>query len=130
MPEAVIAVLIVITHGLEIVGAGLLVLGFIVATLRWLREYLQDRTNAAGKNYRQALGRVVLIGLEILVAATILKTITLEETMESVSYLAIMVAIRTFLSWTMVLEMTGRWPWQRPHSKPDANILVRAKPVT
>ena len=113
MPEAVIAVLKVITHGLEIVGAGLLVLGFIVATLRWLREYLQDRIGAAGKNYRQALGRVVLIGLEILVAATILKTITLEETVESVSYLAIMVAIRTFLGWTMVLEMTGRWPWQR-----------------
>jgi uncharacterized membrane protein len=120
MPDQVIEILKLITRGLEIVGAGLMVLGFVIATVRWVRQYLQDRTSPAGKNYRQALGRVVLIGLEVLVAATILKTITLEETVESVSFLAIMVAIRTILGWTMVLEMTGRWPWQRP--RPHATI--------
>ena len=118
MPDPVIEVLKLITRGLEIVGAGLLVLGFVIATGRCIRQLLQDRTSSVEKNYRQALGRVVLIGLEVLVAATILKTITLEETLESVSFLAIMVIIRTILGWTMVLEMTGRWPWQRP--RPDA----------
>ncbi len=93
MPDQVIEILKLITRGLEIVGAGLMVLGFVIATVRWARQYLQDRTSPAGKNYRQALGRVVLIGLEVLVAATILKTITLEETVESVSFLAIMVAM-------------------------------------
>jgi uncharacterized membrane protein len=57
-----------------------------------------------------------LIGLEILVAATIIKTITLEPTVESMSLLALMVVIRTVLGWTMVLEMSGRWPWQRARS--------------
>ena len=120
MPDEVIEFLKVITRGLEIVGAGLLVLGFVIATLRCIGQLVQDRTSSVGKNYRQALGRVVLIGLEVLVAATILKTITLEETFESVTFLAIMVAIRTFLGWTMVLEMTGRWPWQRPRPSVSA----------
>jgi uncharacterized membrane protein len=120
MSDQVIEMLKLITRGLEIVGAGFMVLGFVIATVRCVREYLHDRTSPAGKNYRQALGRVVLIGLEVIVAATILKTITLEETVESVSFLAIMVAIRTTLGWTMVLEMTGRWPWQGP--RPHATI--------
>jgi hypothetical protein len=81
---------------------------------------------AVAVNYRQALGRVVLIGLEVIVAATILKTITLEETVESVSFLAIMVAIRTILGWTMVLEMTGRWPWQRPRPHAEAITDITA----
>jgi uncharacterized membrane protein len=118
MPDEVIEVLKVITRGLEIVGAGLLVLGFIVTTVRCIRQSLQDGMSSATEDYRQALARVVLIGLEVLVAATILKTITLESTVESMSFLAIMVVIRTTLGWTMVLEMTGRWPWQR--ARPDA----------
>ena len=114
MPNEVIEVLKVITQSLEIVGAGMLIFGFVVITLRWIRQSFSEGTSSAGENYRQAIGRVVLIGLEVLVAATILKTITLESTVDSVSFLAIMVAIRTILGWTMVLEITGRWPWQRP----------------
>jgi uncharacterized membrane protein len=55
---------------------------------------------------------VILIGLELLVAATIVKTITLEPTLEGMGRLAIMVAIRTILGWTTVLEVSGRWPWE------------------
>ncbi|MGI9518654.1 MAG: DUF1622 domain-containing protein [Pirellulaceae bacterium] len=54
----------------------------------------------------------VLIGLEVLVAVTIIKTITMEPACEGIAFLAIMVAIRTALGWTMVLEMNGHWPWQ------------------
>ena len=118
MPDEVIELLKVITRSLEIIGAGLLVVGFVVTTYRWIRQSFHDGMSSAGEEYRQALARTVLIGLEVLVAATILKTITLESTVESMSFLAIMVAIRTTLGWTMVLEMTGRWPWQRP--RPDA----------
>ena len=118
MPNEVIEVLKVITRSLEIVGAGLLVVGFVVTTYRWIRQSFHEGMSSAGEGYRQALARTVLIGLEVLVAATILKTITLESTVESMSFLAIMVAIRTPLGWTVVLEMTGRWPWQKP--RPDA----------
>ncbi|MEP0134378.1 MAG: DUF1622 domain-containing protein [Eudoraea sp.] len=112
MSDQIIEILNYIIRGLEITGAGLLILGFIVATFRSIRQYIVNRTSFDIKNYRLALGRVVLIGLEVLVASVILKTIVVDETVQSLSFLVIMVAIRTILGWTMTLEMKGRWPWQ------------------
>ena len=66
----------------------------------------------ASEPYRQSLGRTVLIGLEVLVAATVIKTITLDPTAQGMGILVAMIAIRTVLGWTMVLEMTGLWPLQ------------------
>ncbi len=126
MPEQVIEVLKFITRGLEITGAGLLALGFVVATVRCIRQLIQHHTSSVVKKYRQALGRTALIGLEVLVAATILKTITAGETVESLSFLVIMVIIRTTLSWTIVLEMIGRWPWQRPRNDVETASDVTA----
>jgi len=114
MPDEVVHALGVLVRLIEIAGAGILVFGFVVATGRWFLGTRRQGTGPAVERYRQTLARVVLIGLEILVAATIIKTITLEPTVESLSFLAIMVIIRTALGWTMVLEMSGRWPWQRP----------------
>lgn len=73
----------------------------------------QHGTRAARGNYRQSLGRSILIGLEVLVAATIIKTITVDPTVEGMGILAVMVAIRMTLGWTIVLEISGRWPWQK-----------------
>jgi uncharacterized membrane protein len=67
----------------------------------------------ARHRYRRRLGRSVLIGLEILVAATIIKTIIVEPSVEGIGILAVMIIIRTMLGWTTVLEISGRWPWQR-----------------
>ena len=114
MPDVVSQGLELVVQGLEIVGAGALVLGFLITTWRFFRGASRQGAVTAVEPYRKSLGRAVLIGLEILVAATIIKTITLEPTVESVSFLAITVAIRTALGWSMVLEMGGRWPWQRP----------------
>ena len=117
MPEQVIEALLLIARWLEIIGAAALILGFLVASIGWIRKWTKEGLHPASVEYRKALGRTVLTGLEVLVAATIIKTITLEPTFEGISLLAIMVAIRTVLGWTMVLEMHGRWPWQR--RKPD-----------
>jgi uncharacterized membrane protein len=113
MFEEILQGLGVLARVLEIIGAGALVLGFVIATGRWFLGTLRQGAVPAVQRYRQALGRVVLIGLEILVAATIIKTIALEPTVKSMSFLAIIVVVRTILGWTMVLEMNGRWPWQR-----------------
>jgi len=59
------------------------------------------------------LGRSLLLGLEILVAADIVRTVALESTIESVLVLGILVAIRTFLSWSLEVEIEGHWPWER-----------------
>jgi uncharacterized membrane protein len=110
MPDVVHQNLALLTQLLDIAGAAFLVLGFIISTARYLIAYFQQR--AALGDYRQALGRVVIIGLEVLVASTIIKTITLAQNLESLSLLAIMIVIRTVLGWTISLETSGRWPWQ------------------
>lgn len=58
------------------------------------------------------LGKALLLGLEILVAADVVRTVALEATLESVTVLGLLVLIRTFLSWALVVEIEGRWPWQ------------------
>ena len=68
--------------------------------------------------FRRVLGRAILLGLEFLVAADIIKTVAVEPTLGSVTVLAIIVLIRTFLSWALELEITGRWPWQQPADDP------------
>ncbi len=118
MPDEVLQNLEVIIQVLEIIGAAALVVGFVVATIYCVRRYFREGAKPAVARYRQSLGRVVLIGLEILLAATIIKTITLDPTLEGLGFLAIMVAIRTALGWTTVLELNGRWPWQRPKHEP------------
>lgn len=113
MPEVMLQGLRMLVQALEIVGAGALVLGFVITTLRCFLEAFRQAPKPALERYRKSLGRVILIGLEILVAATIIKTITLNPTLENLGLLSFMVVIRTILSWAMVLEMKGRWPWQR-----------------
>jgi len=113
MPEAVIDGLRSLALILEIIGASALILGFVIATVRCVLQISDLGATQAIQGYRRAIGRVVLIGLEILVAATIIKTITLDPTLENMGLLAMMIAIRTALGWSMVLEMNGRWPWQK-----------------
>lgn len=64
--------------------------------------------------YRRQLGRSILLGLELLVAADIIRTVAVTPTIRSVVVLAAIVLIRTFLSFSLELEITGRWPWQKP----------------
>ena len=113
MSEIVAQGLGVLIQMFEIAGAGALIIGFIVATTRWFQHIRQQGTLPAISKYRQSLGRTILIGLEILVAATIIKTISVDPSLENMGLLAIMVVIRTMLGWTTVLEISGRWPWQR-----------------
>ena len=113
MSDLVVQGLVLITQILEICGASFLILGFVINTAQAFRRMGQQRPLVALDRYRRTLGRSVLIGLEVLVAATIIKTITVEPSLESMGLLAAMVVIRTMLGWTTALEISGRWPWQR-----------------
>ena len=113
MPDLMVQGLALLTQLLEIFGAGFLILGFVFDTARWWFRYMRRlEPLAAQLSYRRSLGRSVLIGLEILVAATIIKTIIVEPSAESMGLLITMIIIRTMLGWTTVLEVSGRWPWQ------------------
>ena len=77
---------------------------------------LEDRF----RRLKASLGRSLLLGLEILVAADIVRTVALEATLQSVAVLGLLVLIRTFLSWALVVEIEGRWPWQPPREGEQA----------
>ncbi len=113
MPQSIIAILELVARLGEIIGASALILGFVIVTIRCFRQIRTVGASAGYDEYRKGLGRVVLIGLEILVAVTIIKTVTIDPSPESLGLLGITIVIRTILSWTTVLEMNGRWPWQK-----------------
>lgn len=117
MPDPLVQTLAGLTKVLESAGALVLLIGFIIGTVLFARACSREGRRAAAEGYRKSIGRVTLIGLEILIAATIIKTIIIDPTLEGLSYLATMVAIRTLLGWTTVLEISGRWPWKRPRNR-------------
>ncbi len=73
------------------------------------------------RQFRARLGNSLLIGLEILVAADIIRTVALEPTLTNVAILGILVLVRTFLSWSLVVEIEGRWPWQASRTETAAD---------
>lgn len=97
---------------LEIAGVALLVGGLLFAFVRSARI----ARNARYAQLRHDIGRSILLGLEVLVAADIVRSVALAPSMGGLAVLAAIVAIRTFLSWSLALELDGRWPWQRPAS--------------
>lgn len=102
--------------GKAVDAAGVLaiVIGAAVATLFAAKALLRrGADNDVYEQYRRRLGRSILLGLELLVAADIIRTVAVTPTFESVGVLALIVLIRTFLSFSLELEITGRWPWQK-----------------
>lgn len=106
--------------GLVIDGAGVLaiVLGLLVATGRF--AVFGFRELGGYRRFRQDLGRGILLGLEFLVAADIIRTVAVVPTLQGVLVLGLIVLIRTFLSMALQVELEGRWPWQREGAAPPA----------
>ena len=102
------------TVGKVIDGAGVVVtiVGALAATIAAGQRALRREPDVY-RRYRQQLGRSILLGLELLVAADIIRTVAVTPTIKSIIVLAGIVLIRTFLSFSLELEITGRWPWQK-----------------
>jgi uncharacterized membrane protein len=98
--------------GMAVDAAGVLVIvaGILIASVRTLTPppQGQDRYTI----YRQRLGRAILLGLELLVAGDIIRTVAVAPTLQNLAVLAVIVVIRTFLSFSLEMEVSGRWPWQ------------------
>jgi uncharacterized membrane protein len=99
---------------IEILGAIVIVAGVIrvVVTRGTVRYLFHLHEPGAYENYKHDLGKTLLLGLEFLVAGDVVRTVALEPTLNNVGVLGILVLIRTFLSWSLVVEIEGRWPWQ------------------
>ena len=104
---------------MDFAGVAVMVIGAVVSIPMAVRGFQPKRLPEGAeplsvyRSYRQLLGRSILLGLELLVAADIIRTVAVTPTFESVGVLAIIVLIRTFLSFSLELEITGRWPWQK-----------------
>lgn len=101
--------------GMSIDGAGVavIVIGAVIAFVTAVTR-LARRENGVYPKFRRHLGRVILLGLELLVAGDIVKTVATAPTLTSIAVLGGIVIIRTFLSFAMEAEITGYWPWQKP----------------
>ena len=100
-------------HGFEALGVLALIVGSLVAVARYATRVRGNATDAY-KRLRQDLGRAILMGVEILIIADLILTITIDQTIESAVTLGIVVLVRTFLSFSLEIELEGTLPWRRP----------------
>jgi uncharacterized membrane protein len=94
---------------------------FLLASVRYL-IHTRQQTGDRYEQYKLSLGRSLSLGLEFLVAADVIRTVTLAPTFTNIGVLAAVILTRTFLSWSLAVEMEGRWPWQ---PAPAASSEVR-----
>ena len=93
----------------------LLAVGSIVALARAAIVLKRKDPRAAYEHARRGIGRSILLGLEVLIIADIVLTITIDQTVESAATLGIIVLVRTFLSFSLEIELEGTLPWRRQH---------------
>lgn len=105
----------VIALGLEALGVLAILVGFSLATVRYLKRTHPFTSHEAYIEYRHGMGRSILLGLDFLIAGDIIKTVIVAEVGMNILVLVAIVLIRTFLSMTLHLEVEGHWPWQKPH---------------
>ena len=99
----------------EAVGAGIMIIGGLGAFVVFVRRVAR-REPRAYEDLRRDLGRSILLGLEVLIVADIVRTIIVDPTFESVAVLGVIVVIRILLSFSLEVEIDGAWPWRRSRS--------------
>ena len=103
-----------VADAIDWAGVGVIVLGLVLATVLFAPQVLKGAdADAIYRLYRQRVGKAILLGLEFLVAADIIRTVAVAPTFRGVGLLALIVLVRTVLSFTLEVEIEGRWPWQK-----------------
>jgi uncharacterized membrane protein len=102
-----------VVRGFEIAGVATLVLGSLLALVSAMAAVRRGHRRAAYMRARQDVGRAILLGLEILIIADIVLTITVDQTLQSALTLGLIVLVRTFLSFSLEVELEGALPWRR-----------------
>lgn len=112
MTEQILTLLNHAGMAISLAAVLVIVIGFVLAAAHYVRDFHQSRLEANWQQFKVSLGGALTLGLEILVLADVIETITVEPTFRSLAYLAFLVVARTVVSWTLFLEINGRWPWQ------------------
>ena len=126
-----------VVQAFEVAGVGILAIGSLAALVGAAAALSRGERRVAYERARQDVGRAVLLGLEVLIIADIVQTITIDATIESAVTLALIVLVRTFLSFSLEIELEGVVPWQSPHggatiacaTSPAGTVLSRLAPL-
>jgi uncharacterized membrane protein len=106
-----------LARGVDAMGVGVMLFGAVLVSGIYLRTVFgRGELHAAYRRLRRGLGSSILLGLEFLIVADIIRTVSVEPSFESLGVLAVLVAIRTGLSFALEVELSGRWPWKVEHS--------------
>ena len=101
----------------EVAGVGILLTGGVVSLVVYARDVSRGASRAAYTALRHNLGRTILLGLEVLIIADIILTVAIDQTLENAATLGLIVLVRTFLSFSLDIEMDGVVPWRRRASE-------------
>ena len=119
--ERILELIEYVALGIEILAVMIIVVSIVHALLRYtFRALIENEDENHYQDLKIRLGKALLLGLEILVAADVIRTVALEATLESVIILGLLVLIRTFLSWALIVEIDGRWPWNAARDEGSA----------
>lgn len=100
-------------YGIETIGVVVIIAGSVMSSYRFISTYRQEPEGIAYGVLRRQLGRSIILGLEFLIAGDIIRTVIVADTLTNVAILGLIILIRTFLSFTLHLEVEGQWPWER-----------------
>ena len=113
-----------VAKGIEALAVLIIVGGIVYGIVRY---FIHTRLEGGGayKRFKDRIGNSLLLGLEFLVAADIIRTVVLETTLYNIASLGLLVLVRTFLGWTLTVEIESRWPWQKKQkSSQDATEAI------
>jgi uncharacterized membrane protein len=111
-------------QGVEALAVVIMVYYIIFGTTRWIL-HSSKKVEGGYERYRVVLGKALLVGLELLVAADIIRTVALDLTLRNIALLGALVVVRTFLGWTLTVEVEGHWPWQKAKESGPAAAAER-----
>ena len=103
-------------YGIEAIGVLIIIVGSAASSYRFLSNFHKEPEESAYQVYRRQLGRSIILGLEFLIAGDIIRTVVVADTLINVTVLGLIILIRTFLSFTLYLEVEGHWPWTQMKS--------------
>lgn len=110
----------VASEWIEVAAVVIIAAAVIIAGIAAIRDALRSSPAAGMAAFRRLIAQGLLLGLDLLIAADVIRTVTLEPTIQNVAALGLLVIVRTFLTWSLIVESEGRWPWQprRPDAAP------------
>ena len=107
-----IEVISIAGYCIETIGVLVIIAGSVTSSFRFISNYRQEPEGFAYGVLRRQLGRSIILGLEFLIAGDIIRTVIVADTLTNVTILGVIILIRTFLSFTLHLEVEGHWPWE------------------